>query len=105
MKPDVFSAIYDVLESVDEQNLLVLDSEVTPLIGDFCVNAMSAVCTVFLEAICGYDNPVNLNGTTLSALVSHEPGGTSLQNLNHWYQNVHNGSFVMFNYGSDEANI
>jgi len=82
--PEVYATILGLAEAVDLQNLLVYSSNDNVLMGDFCVNEMSLLCIAVVEAIVGFDKPINFNGTTMSVMASHEPGGTSLQNLNHW---------------------
>jgi len=33
-------------------------------------------------------------------MASHEPGGTSVQNMAHWGQSIRKGSYSMFDYGT-----
>ncbi|CAK6436302.1 unnamed protein product [Pipistrellus nathusii] len=66
------------------------------LLDDICSNA--------LFIICGFDYK-NLNMSRLDVYLSHNPAGTSVQNMLHWTQAVKSGKFQAFNWGSSVQNM
>ncbi|KAL5475602.1 hypothetical protein EMCRGX_G025434 [Ephydatia muelleri] len=62
------------------------------------------ICENVIFLICGF-NKDNINITRLDVYYSHTPAGTSVQNLVHFSQEVLDGYFCKYDYGSAEANI
>jgi len=63
----------------------------------FCTDC-SACCANVIELICGRHNGA-FNDSRMPVVVTHEPGGTSVQNIQHWAQAIRTGGFEMFDYG------
>ncbi|EGG23596.1 hypothetical protein DFA_05730 [Cavenderia fasciculata] len=57
-----------------------------------------SICQNSLALIMGWDT-ANINSTRLPVYMSHEPGGTSVQNVLHWSQAVKTG-YQKFDYGT-----
>nr|XP_010587429.1 gastric triacylglycerol lipase isoform X2 [Loxodonta africana] len=62
------------------------------------------ICSNALFLICGFDIK-NLNTSRLDVYLSHNPAGTSVQNMLHWTQAIKSGKFQAFNWGSPTQNI
>jgi len=58
------------------------------------------ICENVIEAICGPHKGA-FNETRMPVVVAHEPGGTSVQNMAHWSQEVISGEFIHYDYGKD----
>uniref|UniRef100_G1T3E7 Lipase n=2 Tax=Oryctolagus cuniculus TaxID=9986 RepID=G1T3E7_RABIT len=65
---------------------------------------LNVICSNALFIICGFDS-ANLNMSRLDVYVSHNPAGTSVQNMLHWTQAVKSGNFQAFNWGSPAQNV
>ncbi|XP_006880382.1 PREDICTED: gastric triacylglycerol lipase isoform X2 [Elephantulus edwardii] len=65
---------------------------------------VNSLCSNALFIICGFDHQ-NLNMSRLDVYLSHNPAGTSVQNMLHWTQAVESGEFQSFNWGSPAQNI
>ncbi|XP_004440045.1 PREDICTED: gastric triacylglycerol lipase isoform X1 [Ceratotherium simum simum] len=65
---------------------------------------LKLVCSDALFIICGFDNK-NLNMSRLDVYVSHNPAGTSVQNMLHWTQAIESGKFQGFDWGSPIQNM
>lgn len=65
---------------------------------------LNEVCSNALFIICGFDYK-NLNMSRLDVYLSHNPAGTSVQNMLHWTQAVKSGKFQAFNWGSSVQNM
>eukprot|EP01112_Ceratiomyxa_fruticulosa_P018879 TRINITY_DN6104_c0_g1_i1.p1 TRINITY_DN6104_c0_g1~~TRINITY_DN6104_c0_g1_i1.p1 ORF type:complete len:415 (+),score=38.45 TRINITY_DN6104_c0_g1_i1:239-1483(+) len=64
---------------------------------DFC-NDCGTCCEDVIEAICG-PHKAAFNESRMPVMASHEPGGTSVQNMQHWCQAIRDGRFQMYDYG------
>ncbi|XP_075389553.1 gastric triacylglycerol lipase-like [Tenrec ecaudatus] len=64
---------------------------------------LNEVCSNALFIMCGFDSQ-NLNMSRLDVYLSHNPAGTSVQNLLHWSQAVRSGEFQAFDWGSSVQN-
>ncbi|XP_071941868.1 gastric triacylglycerol lipase-like [Antedon mediterranea] len=58
-------------------------------------------CKNIIFILCGYDDK-NLNKSRLPVYFTHCPAGTSVQDVVHWAQMVHDGNFQKYDYGKDE---
>ncbi|KAM8776342.1 gastric triacylglycerol lipase-like [Rhynchonycteris naso] len=65
---------------------------------------LSALCSNALFIICGFDQK-NLNTSRLDVYLSHNPAGTSVQNMLHWAQAVNSGKFRAFDWGNPVQNM
>nr|KAF6322461.1 lipase F, gastric type [Pipistrellus kuhlii] len=65
---------------------------------------LDEICSNALFIICGFDYK-NLNMSRLDVYLSHNPAGTSVQNMLHWTQAVKSGKFQAFNWGSSVQNM
>jgi len=72
------------------------------LFSDFCYECETC-CVDVIEAISGPHNAA-FNDSRMPVLITHEPGGTSVQNIAHWSQMADSGEFQAFNYGSASEN-
>ncbi|KAK2505408.1 hypothetical protein MC885_005364 [Smutsia gigantea] len=66
--------------------------------------ALDRLCKNVLFIFCGFDNK-NLNTSRLDVYLSHNPAGTSVQNVLHWTQAARSGKFQAFNWGSPVQNM
>ncbi|XP_075390032.1 gastric triacylglycerol lipase-like isoform X2 [Tenrec ecaudatus] len=64
---------------------------------------LNKVCSNALFIMCGFDSQ-NLNMSRLDVYLSHNPAGTSVQNVLHWSQAVRSGEFQAFDWGSPVQN-
>ncbi|KAF0885722.1 LIPG lipase, partial [Crocuta crocuta] len=62
------------------------------------------LCSNALFIICGFDTS-NFNMSRLDVYLSHNPAGTSVQNILHWSQAVKSGKFQAFDWGSPVQNM
>ncbi|KAM9197567.1 gastric triacylglycerol lipase isoform 1-T1 [Dugong dugon] len=65
---------------------------------------LNRICSNALFIICGFDTK-NLNTSRLDIYLSHNPAGTSVQNMLHWTQAIRSGKFQAFNWGSPTQNV
>ncbi|XP_023490595.2 gastric triacylglycerol lipase [Equus caballus] len=65
---------------------------------------LNLICSNALFIICGFDNK-NLNTSRLDVYLSHNPAGTSVQNMLHWTQAIKSGKFQAFDWGSPVQNM
>ena len=59
----------------------------------------------FIYLLCGKTERNNLDVKRLGVLVSHEPGGTSIQSVKHWVQTYRNGKFRKYDYGATKNKL
>lgn len=83
----------DFLPKVDNATNPLLEK----LFITFCTDCESC-CENVIELLCGRHQGA-FNDTLMPWLVTNEPGGTSVKNINHWAQGILNGGFQMFDYG------
>ncbi|XP_016872035.1 lipase member K isoform X4 [Homo sapiens] len=62
------------------------------------------ICSNFLFTLSGFD-PQNLNMSRLDVYLSHNPAGTSVQNMLHWAQAVNSGQLQAFDWGNSDQNM
>nr|XP_001082335.2 lipase member K [Macaca mulatta]XP_015312402.1 lipase member K [Macaca fascicularis] len=62
------------------------------------------ICSNFLFTLSGFD-PQNLNMSRLDVYLSHNPAGTSVQNMLHWAQAVNSGRLQAFDWGNSDQNM
>ncbi|XP_010331600.1 gastric triacylglycerol lipase isoform X2 [Saimiri boliviensis] len=65
---------------------------------------LNRVCSNALFIICGFDSK-NFNTSRLDVYLSHNPAGTSVQNIFHWTQAVKSGKFQAYDWGSPVQNM
>ncbi|XP_006732676.1 gastric triacylglycerol lipase isoform X2 [Leptonychotes weddellii] len=65
---------------------------------------VALLCSNALFIICGFDTK-NLNVSRLDVYLSHNPAGTSVQDVLHWSQAVKSGKFQAFDWGSPAQNM
>ncbi|KAM7073138.1 gastric triacylglycerol lipase-like [Molossus nigricans] len=65
---------------------------------------LKAICSNAIFLLLGFD-PKNLNMTRLDVYVSHNPAGTSVQNMLHWIQAVKSDKFQAFDWGNPVQNM
>ncbi|XP_054584959.1 gastric triacylglycerol lipase isoform X3 [Eptesicus fuscus] len=65
---------------------------------------LNELCSNALFIICGFDHK-NLNMSRLDVYLSHNPAGTSVQNMLHWTQAVKSGKFQAFDWGNPVQNM
>lgn len=73
-------------------------------LGKFCAD-LGQLCPDFLDIMCGDGNPANVNQSQIGTILRYDPGGTSVNNMIHWQQEVKSGKFQTHDYGSDENMI
>ncbi|KAM5235950.1 gastric triacylglycerol lipase [Ctenodactylus gundi] len=64
---------------------------------------MDLLCSNALFIMCGFDSK-NFNTSRLDVYVSHNPAGTSVQDILHWAQAGRSGKFQAFDWGSPFQN-
>lgn len=70
-------------------------------IGKFCAD-LGGLCPDVLDIIVGDGNPANVNQSQLGTILRYDPGGTSVNNMLHWAQEVKSGLFQAHDYGSQQ---
>ncbi|XP_078200143.1 gastric triacylglycerol lipase isoform X2 [Callithrix jacchus] len=65
---------------------------------------LNHLCSNALFIICGFDSK-NFNTSRLDVYLSHNPAGTSVQNIFHWTQAVKSGKFQAYDWGSPVQNM
>jgi len=91
MHVDFFFALFGVKQFLPTPTLL------SGIFVDFCKDC-PLCCEDVIEVICGPHKGV-MNESRMPVMAAHEPGGTSVQNMQHWAQSVRSGVFQMFDYG------
>ena len=76
--------IVDLLDFLGLKSALYMSSDVFPSLGIIC-EKLSGICADVVRLICGNSDIVHYNQSRMSVMASHEPGGTSIQNILHWY--------------------
>jgi pimeloyl-ACP methyl ester carboxylesterase len=56
------------------------------------------ICTNVVEILCGH-NKGAFNNSRMDVMGAHEPGDTSVVNMDHWSQAVRSGTFQKYNFG------
>ncbi|XP_043841446.1 lysosomal acid lipase/cholesteryl ester hydrolase-like [Dromiciops gliroides] len=64
---------------------------------------LKELCGNLLFVLCGF-NERNLNMSRVDVYTSHNPAGTSVQNMLHWSQAVKSGEFRAYDWGSPDQN-
>jgi len=72
------------------------------IFAEFCYEC-ELCCEDVVELICGPHQGA-FNASRMPVVATHEPGGTSVQNMMHWSQMVLSGLFQAFDYGSAAKN-
>jgi hypothetical protein len=72
-------------------------TQMSTLFADFCAGCPNC-CSDIVEAICGPHQGA-FNESRMPVMATHEPGGTSTQNMVHWAQMVQTNEFQKFDYG------
>lgn len=78
------SRVADLLSFLGVDSALYLSSDVFPALGLVC-EKISGICADVVSLLCGETDVVHFNKSRMSVMASHEPGGTSIQNILHWY--------------------
>lgn len=73
----------DLLDFLGINSALYLSSDIFPALGVIC-EKISGVCVDVVRLLCGNSEVVHYNQSRMGVMASHEPGGTSIQNLLHW---------------------
>ncbi|XP_013370352.1 PREDICTED: lipase member J isoform X3 [Chinchilla lanigera] len=72
---------------------------------NFCsLHSFDQICLRTLFMMFGYD-PENLNMSRLDVYFSHNPSGTSVQNMVHWSQLLYSTHLKAFDWGSPHLNL
>lgn len=66
------------------------------------INKIRKTIWRFIQLICGVGEEVNIDLQRMPVMGRHEPGGSSLNNMAHWLQNMKTGKFEMMDYGEEE---
>lgn len=74
-----------------------MNQKVGVLVHHYCF--YSDIILNFIHFLCGKTEKNNLDVKRLGILVSHEPGGTSIQSVKHWVQAYRHGKFRKYDYG------
>lgn len=96
-----FSVIKPLLE-LDHGRVLSNSALLKFFEEEFCPEA-DYICENIIFLICGFDRN-NINETRIPVYYAHTPAATSVQNLDHWQQEVKSDSFQMYDYGSSSKN-
>jgi lysosomal acid lipase/cholesteryl ester hydrolase len=78
-------------EFLDNDWLVRQISKVCPDVGHLCQDA--------LDLVFGHGNPSNRNDTQYQQILRYDPGGTSVNNMLHWSQELTRGTYEMHDYG------
>ena len=76
--------IVDIMQFFGLDTFLYLESDVFPSLGLVC-DKLSGLCVDAVRLLCGNSEVVHYNASRMSVMASHEPGGSSIQNLLHWF--------------------
>ena len=75
--------VADILQFLGMDSFLYLESDVFPALGLVC-EKLTGICVDAVRLLCGNSEVVHYNASRMSVMASHEPGGSSIQNLLHW---------------------
>jgi pimeloyl-ACP methyl ester carboxylesterase len=93
-----FLKIFDILDTLGLNNILIwpklLNVEL-PVI----VNRFRRTLWRFIQLIVGVEEDMMIDTDRMLVLARHEPGGTSVQNMEHWLQMMSSGKFQRMDYG------
>jgi len=87
--------VLDILNFFGIDSFLFLESDVFPTLGVFC-EKLSGICVDAVRLLCGNSEIVHYNSSRMSVMASHEPGGSSIQNILHWYVSFFNNFRMLF---------
>nr|ACI15903.1 carboxylic ester hydrolase [Bodo saltans] len=73
-------------------------------IASFCGD-LGGICPDILDIIVGDGNPANINQSQIDTILRYDPGGTSVNNMVHWAQEVRSGEFQAHDYGSVQNQV
>lgn len=80
-----------------EKEFLPSPTVLKTLFIEFC-SVCETCCSDVIELICGPHEGA-FNESRMPVMASHEPGGTSVRNMQHWGQAVRDGQFQHYDYG------
>ena len=87
--------VVEILQFLGFDSFLYLESDVFPALGLVC-EKLTGICVDAVRLLCGNSEVVHYNASRMSVMASHEPGGSSIQNLLHWFQLMRSGEFRKF---------
>ena len=100
------SFLVTLLADLDVGGILELFGDKDFLANDWLINQfakyckdLGELCPDFVELLCGDGNPANTNRTQLGVITRYDPGGTSVNNMVHWQQEVVNKDYAKHDYG------
>jgi len=100
----LMNAIFEGIQKLNYHRVWVDSAPVSPTLGYVC-NQVPTVCANIVESIVGKPNKTHYNLTRMAVMASHEPAGSSLQNLYHEIQGMNDKNFQMFDFGSAQENV
>jgi len=100
------SILLGILATLDVDGIVALFGVKSFLMNDWLIHAISAVCKDqgincdnILAIICGGANMTNINSTQMYTLTKYDPGGTSVNNMIHWAQEIRNKDYAYRDWG------
>lgn len=101
------SFLIKLLADLDVDELFKIFGVKTFLSNDWLLRQIAAwcgdlgqICPDILDIIVGDGNPANVNQSQIDTILRYDPGGTSVNNMVHWAQEVRSGLFQAHDYGS-----
>jgi hypothetical protein len=79
--------VFEILIKLQDYDFLVFNSPEFPFLGKFATYS-PRLCYDLIKTLAGQQKKDHINLKRLSVMASHEPAGTSVKNLIHWYINI-----------------
>eukprot|EP01015_Nassula_variabilis_P021953 TRINITY_DN3978_c0_g1_i11.p1 TRINITY_DN3978_c0_g1~~TRINITY_DN3978_c0_g1_i11.p1 ORF type:complete len:149 (+),score=45.59 TRINITY_DN3978_c0_g1_i11:66-512(+) len=89
----------------DSYNLLSPPGDFNPALGVLCNKATFQLIIQGAKLIAGPTSGKYWDLSNLPIMCSHEPGGTSIQDIVHWMQNYRKEGFYYFDYENETENL
>ena len=95
------SGVDEFLLWIKMYNFLILPNYLNPAFRAFAIHFRTFLWRM-LGLVMGIDEEIRTDLSRMPVMTNHEPGGTSVQNMVHWKQNINSGGFNMMDWGKEE---
>ncbi len=96
----IHTHLASLLEGLGINNIMVFPKTL-PVFLRGIVQKLNHTVWRFVQLLCGISTDPIVDIDRMAVMVRHEPGGTSLKNMRHWFNNMMSGRFGQYDYGKE----